>query len=88
MPPLTLMSSALMQAAASLHRNVTSAATSSDLPARCAVTISRMRSTGTSSPIMRPRMMPGTTTFAVMPREAISRASDLVAPCRAALAAA
>jgi hypothetical protein len=37
---------------------------------------------------MRPAIMPGATTFAVMPREAISRASDFVAPCSAALAAA
>ena len=36
---------------------------------------------GTLSPIMRPSTRPGATTLAVMPRLAISRASDSVAPC-------
>ena len=37
---------------------------------------------------MRPSMTPGATTLTVMPRLAISRASDFEAPCRPALAAA
>jgi hypothetical protein len=43
---------------------------------------------GNASLAMSPAMTPGAMTLAVMPREAISRASDLVAPCNADLAAA
>ena len=57
-------------------------------PARPAGTICRMVSAGNASPAIRPSITPGATTLTVMPRLAISRASDLEAPCSAALAAA
>ncbi len=63
-------------------------ATSSGWPARPAGTSCLMRSAGNASPAIGEAMMPGATAFTVMPREASSCASDLVAPIRPALAAA
>jgi hypothetical protein len=64
------------------------AATSSGVPARCAGTIWRSISGGNAAAAMSPAITPGATTLTVMPRLAISRASDFEAPCNAAFAAA
>jgi hypothetical protein len=77
-----------MYPAASEHRNRTSAATSSGVPARPAGTIALTCSGANVSSAMRPAITPGATTLTVMPREAISRASDFEAPCSADFAAA
>src|SRR5690606_1213924 len=87
-PPLMPMTWPLMYPAASEHRNATSAATSSGRPARPAGTSCFTASAGKASAAMRPSITPGATTLTVMPRLAISRASDLEAPWSPALAAA
>src|SRR5690606_26400553 len=88
MPPLTPITWPLTQPAASEHRKATSAANSSGRPARAAGTICRIASGLNVPAVIEPSITPGATTFTVIPRLPISRASDLLAPCSAALAAA
>src|ERR1700722_7229961 len=88
MPPFTPMIWPLTYDAASEQRKPTTAATSSGDPARAAGTICLMWSASNDASAICPAITPGATTLTVMPRDAISRASDFAAPCRADFAAA
>ena len=88
MPPFTPMTCPVIYPACSDSRNETSAATSSGVPARFIGTIASTCSGLNAFLVEGDSIRPGATTLTVMPRDANSIASDLLAPCRPALAAA